>query len=142
LWVGEEPGLSDASITTIRTIRTILARCSPWDVDGNLLWAHQQRVQITSSDMSTAGNLAFVGDLDRYFRAFDALSGEILWQRRLSTVVSGFPISYSVDGRQYIAVITGWRGGDMLTSIPRQLTPEVVWPRAGNAVFVFALPEE
>jgi hypothetical protein len=55
--------------------------------------------------------------------------------------VHGFPLTYSVDGRQYVAVMTGWRGGDMLTSVPRQLSPEIVWPRAGNNLFVFALPE-
>lgn len=111
-------------------------------VDGEVLWQHRQRAGIGSSVLSTGGGLAFVGDIDRWFRAFDVENGEILWERRLSTVVTGFPISYSVDGRQYVAVPTGWRGGDMLTSIPRQLTPEIVWPRAGNALFVFALPEE
>jgi hypothetical protein len=72
----------------------------------------------------------------------DTETGEVLWKRRLSTVVTEFPITFSVAGRQYVAVATGWRGGDMLTSIPRQLSPELVWPRAGNALFVFALPED
>jgi alcohol dehydrogenase (cytochrome c) len=112
------------------------------DVDGTVLWTHRQRAGIGSSVLTTGGGLAFVGDIDRWFRAFDVETGEVLWQRRLSTVVTGFPISYSAGGRQYVAVPTGWRGGDMLTSIPRQLTPEIVWPRAGNALFVFALPEE
>jgi alcohol dehydrogenase (cytochrome c) len=111
------------------------------DASGTVLWTHRQRAGMGSSVLSTAGGLAFAGDIDRWFRAFDVDTGAVLWQRRLSTVVTGFPISYSVAGRQYIAVPTGWRGGDMLTSIPRQLTPEIVWPRAGNALYVFALPE-
>ena len=61
--------------------------------------------------LSTAGDLAFAGDLDRRFRAFDVRTGEVLWQARLGTSVQGFPISFAVDGKQYIAVATGLGGG-------------------------------
>ena len=61
--------------------------------------------------LSTAGGVAFVGDLDRQFKAVDVRTGKILWQTRLATSVQGFPISFTVDGRQYIAVTTGLGGG-------------------------------
>jgi alcohol dehydrogenase (cytochrome c) len=112
------------------------------DVNGAVLWTHRQRAGFGSSVLSTGGGLAFVGDIDRWFSAFDVDSGEILWRTRLSTAVTGFPISFSVEGRQYIAVPTGWRGGHILRNIPMALTPEVRWPAAGNALYVFALSEE
>ena len=48
--------------------------------------------------LSTAGGLAFVGDLDRRFRAFDVQTGQILWETRLGTSVQGFPVSFTAGG--------------------------------------------
>ena len=61
--------------------------------------------------LTTAGDVVFAGDMDRRFRAFDVHSGEQLWQTRLGTSVQGFPITFSVNGRQYVAVSTGLGGG-------------------------------
>ena len=49
-----------------------------------------------------------MGDFDRVFRAVDTSTGKTLWKTRLGTTVQGFPVSFSVDGKQYIAVTTGW----------------------------------
>ena len=57
--------------------------------------------------LSTGGGVAFVGDLDRSFKAVDVRDGRVLWETRLATSVQGFPISFEVDGRQYVAVGTG-----------------------------------
>jgi alcohol dehydrogenase (cytochrome c) len=54
--------------------------------------------------LSTAGGLTFVGDLDRMFRAFDANTGRILWEIRLGAPVQGFPLTFTVAGKQYLAV--------------------------------------
>jgi alcohol dehydrogenase (cytochrome c) len=48
------------------------------------------------------------GTNDRYFRAFDAATGELLWQHRTNSGITGVPTSYSVDGVQYVAVQSGW----------------------------------
>jgi len=80
----------------------------------------------------------FVGDLDRYFRAFGAADGEVLWEVRLPTSVQGFPVSFAVDGVQYVAVSTGIGGGSP-RMVPRMLAPEVRHPRSGNALYVFKL---
>ena len=94
-----------------------------------------------TSVLSTSSGLAFVGDLDRYFRALDVNSGEVLWQARLGTSVQGFPVSFSVGGKQYVAVTTGLGGGSP-RNVPRMIEPDVHHPQTGNALYVFALPDK
>src|SRR5256885_7139431 len=71
------------------------------------VWSYEQRPAYLTGVLSTSGGVAFVGDLDRFFRAHDVRTGKVLWQARLGTSVQGYPISYAVDGHQYIAVTTG-----------------------------------
>ena len=63
----------------------------------------------------------------------------ILWETRLATSVQGFPLTFSVDGKQYIAVTTG-NGGGSPRLVPATIAPELHPPATGNAIYVFALP--
>ncbi|MGH9255243.1 MAG: pyrroloquinoline quinone-dependent dehydrogenase [Vicinamibacterales bacterium] len=107
---------------------------------GKTLWTYQQRAPIYGSVLATRGNLIFSGDVVRRFRAFNAESGTMLWETILNGAVSGRPMTYSVGGRQYLAIAAG--GVTQATGILEGLTPELNTPRTGNTLFVFALPEQ
>ena len=98
---------------------------------GKTSWLHEQRAA-THSLVTTGGGLVFGGDGNGRFRAFDQETGEVLWEINLGSPVTGFPITYAVDGRQYVVASTGTR--------TEGLTPELR-PSAGNNLFVFALPD-
>ena len=97
---------------------------------GETSWLYETRAG-TMSLVATGGGLIFGGDSNGRFRAFDDETGEVLWEINLGSSVSGYPITYAVDGRQYVAVNTG--AGSM------NLTPELR-PSRGTDLFVFALP--
>jgi|TARA_B100002003_G_scaffold162506_3_gene150875 alcohol dehydrogenase (cytochrome c) len=99
---------------------------------GATSWLYEQRAA-TQSLVATGGGLLFGGDANGRFRAFDQETGEILWEINLGSPVTGYPVSFAVDGRQYVAVATGTGAG-----INLRMTPELT-PSTGNNLFVFAL---
>ena len=114
----------------VGTVRAISAET------GATAWLHDQRAATTSL-VATGGGLVFGGDANGRFRAFDDETGEVLWEINLGSPLTGFPITFAVDGRQYVAASTGV-GGNPLAFLA--LTPELR-PSFGNNLFVFALPE-
>ena len=103
----------------------------------SLRWIHRQRMPIAGSALATAGGLLFNGDLDRHFHAYDQETGERLWSTRLNAAPESSPITYSVNGRQYVAVVAG--GGSAYGAGGRGLVPELVSPAAGVTLYVFEL---
>jgi alcohol dehydrogenase (cytochrome c) len=107
---------------------------------GAILWRNRTPAQPNTAALTTAGGLVLVGDWDRHLFAYDVTTGKTLYQTRLSTSVQGFPITYAVDGRQFLAVPAGTGGGQWITTIPADTLPDRQPPPAGNVLFVFALP--
>jgi len=103
---------------------------------GEIVRIYEGRVPGNGATLATAGGLVFWGDLDQTFRAFDAETGEILWQTRLGGPIQNSTITYAVDGRQYVAVMTG------LGAVTQSLFGRSgIDPERNNGIYVFALPE-
>jgi alcohol dehydrogenase (cytochrome c) len=104
---------------------------------GRTLWSWEAPASNYSPVLATGGGVLFNGSMDRYLRAFDQSDGKVLWQTRLGSQVFGAPVTFSVAGRQYIAVTAG--GG--FNTGPVQLRPDLDQPAGSNMVYVFALPQ-
>ena len=122
-----------------------LGELQAWDLStGEQVWTHEfAESQNWGPIMTTGGGLVFAGGTnDRYFRAFDAATGEVLWEQRTNSGVIGVPSSYEVDGVQYIAVQSGW-GVDaqgMQRAVNAHFERNVQVPQ-GGVLWVFALGE-
>jgi alcohol dehydrogenase (cytochrome c) len=105
---------------------------------GRTLWSWETRVSNYSPILATGGGLLFNGSMDRYLRALDADNGQVLWQTRLPSQVVGGAVTYSVNGRQYLAVAAG---GGPIAAVAVSMTPEADTLSGSNAMYVFALPQ-
>jgi len=105
------------------------------------VWITRERAPIMTSTLPTAGGVVFAGAIDRSFSAYDDKTGKRLWTTRLSDVPNSNPISYEVNGRQYIAVVTG-SGGVRTTNFVNMM-PEIKNPTMRTAqIWVFEVPKK
>ena len=113
-----------------------------WNLDtGERVWSREFESHLLGPVLTTAGGLVFMGGTgDRYFRAFDAESGEELWRIRTNSGIVGVPSAFGVAGRQYIAVQSGWgaRAQRVLDRVDRLRDEQTSVPR-GGVIWVFAL---
>jgi alcohol dehydrogenase (cytochrome c) len=107
--------------------------------DQSTAWSYRTRAPQTGAVMPTGGGLVFSGAWDRYFRAFDDTTGQVLWEIRLNNAINAFPVTYTVGGKQYVAIAVG-NGSSEARSLAT-LTPELRNPDGGSALWVFALPD-
>jgi len=94
-----------------------------WDpVGGKALWSVPERFPVWSGAVVTAGDVVFYGTMDRWFKAVNARTGEVLWQTRVGSGIIGQPMTYrGPDGKQYVAVLSGvggWAGAAALGLMP------------------------
>jgi alcohol dehydrogenase (cytochrome c) len=115
-----------------------------WNIDtGQKVWSYPfAHSQLWGPVLATAGGLVFTGGTnDRYFRAFDATNGKVLWQFRTGSGINGVPVSFAVDGKQYIAVQSGWGVDAARMQARLNLARPGEYPEVpqGGAVWVFAV---
>ena len=103
-----------------------------------VLWTERQFAPPASGNLTTDSGLLFSGSIDRWFKAVDQDDGQILWQQRLDNSPSSYPITYRVDGKQYVAVATN-PGSYHANGMER--TAGIVNPPTGASLWVFALPD-
>lgn len=107
---------------------------------GEIVWEHRRRAPYDVGMLATAGGLLFTGAMDREFLAYDQATGRQLWRTGLTGVPNASPITYAVDGRQYVAVVTGM-GNPLAFGLPN-FTPELPLPPVNSAsIYVFALDD-
>ena len=104
---------------------------------GKTVWSKRQRATESAAMLATAGGVVFEGTRDRKFRALDQATGKVLWETRLAAQPSSFPITYAVNGKQYVAVVAGGGGAHDITW--PAITPEIDNPVSGTTLYVFAL---
>ncbi len=139
LWLG-----ADADNAKLLPSDNHIGELQAWDpATGKEVWMHPfPKSQLFGSTLTTAGDLVFVGGTnDRMFRAFDAKTGKLLWEQKTNSGIMGMPVAYEVDGKEYIAIQSGWgvdaqRIQNMLAKTDLKLDPDV--PQ-GGVVWVFAV---
>jgi len=129
--------------TTLWPGATHVGEVQAWNVDtGQRVWTHTYRQANWGPILATAGGLVFTGGTpDQNFHAFDAATGKLLWEFKTSSGVLGPPSSFEIDGKQYVAVLTGWaadaRGmGQTVALLLGEPVPNVP---EGGAIYVFAV---
>lgn len=127
-----------------------------WDpIARRKVWNLPESLPVWSGALVTAGDVAFYGTMEGWFKAVDATTGELLWRYKTGSGIIGQPISYrGPDGRQYIAVLSGvggWAGAIVAADLDvRDSTAGTGWGSAlpdlpnattkGGMLYVFALP--
>jgi alcohol dehydrogenase (cytochrome c) len=108
-------------------------------ITGRRVWRIDTPHPLLAALLSTGGELLFAGDPEGNFLALNARTGERLWKFQTGSGHRGGPISYAVNGKQYIATPSGW--GSFTAGRLAEFFPELEGARQGATVYAFALPE-
>ncbi|QIG96536.2 PQQ-dependent dehydrogenase, methanol/ethanol family [Bradyrhizobium sp. 6(2017)] len=110
-----------------------------WDpVANKKVWGIKEDLPFNGGTLTTGGNLVFSGNLHGDFRAIDAKNGKVVWSKNLGSGIGAGPVTYSVDGKQYVAIVVGRTAAlpAFLGDIGKKM---VAAAPEGGSLFVFAL---
>jgi alcohol dehydrogenase (cytochrome c) len=111
-----------------------------WDpIKQQKVWGNKDELLYLGGMLSTAGGLVFHGDIKGWFKALDAKTGKTLWQFNAGSGISAAPITYELDGKQYVAVVSG-RTFAIPAFFGRIGEKMVAASPEGGTLFVFELP--
>jgi lanthanide-dependent methanol dehydrogenase len=126
-----------------------------WDlVQKKKVWTIREKFPVWSGTLVTGGDVAFYGTMDRWFKAVDAMTGQVLWQFRAPSGIIGQPVTFSADGTQYVAILSGIGGWPGVIA-NAEVDPRVrngalgfvgatqdlpLYTAGGSTLLVFALP--
>ncbi len=128
---GGGPGETEAETGTAYGVLVAIDPAS-----GKLRWKYRDNYPLVGGALATGGGLVFGGNQEGYAFALDDRSGEVLWKFQTGSAVRSQPVTWKVDGRQYVAIPSG--GGGLAVTIVGE--PPIV--TLGSTLVVFALPEQ
>lgn len=137
--------ISDIEVIPHEDAKEHIGELQAWDMNtGKRVWTTTFRSHNWGPVLTTGGGLVFSGGTnDRYFRAFDARTGEVVWRQRTNSGVTGVPSSYAIDGVQYIAVQSGWGvDAQRKQELLDKAFGRTVHVPQGGVLWVFALARE
>ncbi|MGF1526439.1 MAG: PQQ-binding-like beta-propeller repeat protein, partial [Candidatus Competibacterales bacterium] len=104
---------------------------------GKQVWEYQNNAPLWGGVMTTAGGLVFTGTPEGFLKAFDDQTGEELWRFQTGSGIVGSPVTWEMDGEQYIAVVSGWGGAVPLWG--GEVARRINTLNQGGSVWVFKL---
>jgi alcohol dehydrogenase (cytochrome c) len=106
---------------------------------GKIVWEYKNSAPLWGGVLTTAGNLVFTGTPEGYLKAFDAKTGAELWKFNTGSGIVGCPITWEMDGEQYVSVVSGWGGAVPLWG--GEVAKKVKDINQGGMLWVFKLPK-
>lgn len=107
---------------------------------GEIKWEYKNDAPLWGGVMSTAGGLVFTGTPEGKFMAFDDETGEVLWSFQTGSGIVGQPVTWEMDGEQYVSVVSGWGGAVPLWG--GEVAKKVNYLNQGGTVWTFKLPKQ
>jgi alcohol dehydrogenase (cytochrome c) len=107
---------------------------------GETKWEYKNPAPLWGGVMTTAGGLVFTGTPEGFFKAFDADTGAELWSFQTGSGVVGQPITFEMEGEQYVTVVSGWGGAVPLWG--GEVAKTVNYLNQGGMVWTFKLPRQ
>ncbi|NVK32320.1 MAG: PQQ-binding-like beta-propeller repeat protein, partial [Gammaproteobacteria bacterium] len=108
-------------------------------VSGEIKWEYKNNAPLWGGVMTTAGGLVFTGTPEGYLKAFDDETGEELWKFQTGSGIVGQPVTWEMDGEQYVSVASGWGGAVPLWG--GEVAKKVNYLNQGASIWTFRLPK-